>query len=223
MPLAYAFKHVYRSWKLFLALLIGITLACAFFAGIDIKANTTAKQALDQQLSTIAIDMKANIDTLNTTKMQQARNKILNIEGVKDAEIISSAWTQIEVPNQHWPHPVRIVGITDNSHVYDGWFNRPDEIGENETYLVEGSLLADKFSEGDTIQVDSSEYIYDESPISLNLTVKGLAQLNDKAYSIASGSTWMRTMIGSVESSRLGEDLLIVSWEKTTQKILDGG
>ncbi len=221
MPLAYAFKHVYRSWKLFLALLIGITLACAFFAGIDIKANTTAKQALDQQLSTIAVDMKANIDTLNTTKMQQTRNKILNIEGVKDTEIISSAWAQIEVPNQDWSHPVRIVGITDNSHVYDGWFNRPDEIGENETYLVEGSWLADKFSEGDTIQVDSSEYIYDESPISLNLTVKGLAQLNDKAYSIASGSTWMRTMIGSVESSRLGEDLLIVSWEKTTQKILD--
>jgi hypothetical protein len=63
MPLAYAFKHVYRSWKLFLALLIGITLACTFFAGIDIKANTTAKQALDQQLSTIAIDMKANIDS----------------------------------------------------------------------------------------------------------------------------------------------------------------
>jgi len=63
MPLAYAFKHVFRSWKLFLALLIGITLACAFFAGIDIKANTTAKQALDQQLSNVPVDMKANIDS----------------------------------------------------------------------------------------------------------------------------------------------------------------
>ena len=221
MPLAYAFKHVFRSWKLFLALLIGITLACAFFAGIDIKANTTAKQALDQQLSTIAIDMKANIDTLNTTKMQEARDKILNIEGVKDAEIISSAWTQIEVPNQDWPYPVRIVGITDNSHVYDGWFNRPNEIGENETYIVEGSPLADKFADGDIIHVDFSGYIHDENPISLNLTVKGLAQLDDKAYSIASGYTWMRTMIRTMELSRPGECLLIVSWEKTVQGILD--
>jgi ABC-type antimicrobial peptide transport system permease subunit len=220
MPLAYAFKHVYRSWKLFLALLIGITLACAFFAGIDIKANATAKQALGQQLSTIAVDMKANIDTVNTTKMQQARNRILNIEGVKDAEIISSAWTQIEVPNQDWSHPARIIGTTDNSHVYDGWFNRPDEIGENETYIVNGSPLADKFSDGDVIHVDFSEQMYDESPISLNLTVKGLAQLDDKAYSIASGYTWMRTMTGTIEF-RSGEGLLIVSWEKTVQKILD--
>jgi len=220
MPLAYAFKHVFRSWKLFLALLMGITLACAFFAGIDIKANTTAKQALDQQLNNIAIDMKANIDTLNTTKMQEARDKILNIEGVKDAEIISSAWTQIEVPNQNWSCPVRIVGITDNSHVYDGWFNRPNEIGENETYIVEGSPLADKFADEDVIQVDFSISIPDRSPISLNLTVKGLAQLDDKAYSIACGYTWMRTTIGTMEFSIPGEGLLIVSWEKTVQKIL---
>jgi len=39
MPMSYAVKHVFRSWKLFLALLTGITLAFAFFAGIDIKAD----------------------------------------------------------------------------------------------------------------------------------------------------------------------------------------
>ena len=221
MPLAYAFKHVFRSWKLFLALLIGITLASTFFAGIDIKANTTAKQALDQQLSTIPVDMKANLLTLNTTKMQVTRDKILNIEGVEDAEIISSAWTQMEVPNQDWSRPVRIVGITNNSHVYDGWLNRPDEIGENETYIVDGSPLADIFADGDVIQVDFSIPIPDRSPISLNLTVKGLAQLDDKAYSIACGYTWRRTTIGRMEFSIPEEGLLIVSWEKTVQKILD--
>jgi len=221
MPLAYAFKHVFRSWKLFLALLIGITLACAFFAGIDIKANATAKQALDQQLSTIPVDMKANLYTLDTTKMQEAQEKILNIEGVEDTEIISSAWTEIEVPNQDWSRPVRIVGITNNSHVYDGWFNRPNEIGENETYILEGSPLADEFAKEDVIHVDFSEHMHDENPISLNLTVKGFAQLDDKAYSIASGYTWMRTTIGKMEFSIPGEGLLIVSWEKTVQRILD--
>ena len=221
MPLAYAFKHVFRSWKLFLALLIGITLACAFFAGIDIKANATAKQALDQQLSTIPVDMKANLYTLDTTKMQEAQEKILNIEGVEDTEIISSAWTEIEVPNQDWSRPVRIVGITNNSHVYDGWFNRPNEIGENETYILEGSPLADEFAKEDVIHVDFSEHMHDENPISLNLTVKGFAQLDDKAYSIASGYTWMRTTIGKMEFSIPGECLLIVSWEKTVQRILD--
>ncbi|MGC9345927.1 MAG: hypothetical protein ACP5ER_03945 [Candidatus Bathyarchaeales archaeon] len=66
---------MFRSWKLFLALLIGITLASTFFAGIDIKANVTAKQALDQQLSTIYVDMRVNIPTLNSTKMLEVQDK----------------------------------------------------------------------------------------------------------------------------------------------------
>jgi uncharacterized protein YneF (UPF0154 family) len=33
MLLTYTVKHLFRSWKLFLALLIGIILASAFFAG----------------------------------------------------------------------------------------------------------------------------------------------------------------------------------------------
>ena len=221
MPLAYAFKHVFRSWRLFLALLIGVALASAFFAGIDIKANSTAKQALDQQLNNIPVDMKANLPTLNTTKMKVARDEILNIEGVNDAEIISSAWTQIKVPNENWSTSARIVGITNNSHVFDGWFNRPNQIGENETYVVEGSPLADKFAEGDIIQVDFLIRILEESATSLNLTVKGFAQLDDKAYSITSGYTWMKTTMGQMEYSIPGGGLLIVSWEKTVQKILD--
>ncbi|RLI43164.1 hypothetical protein DRO59_01780, partial [Candidatus Bathyarchaeota archaeon] len=83
MPLSYAFKHVFRSWKIFLALLVGITLACTFFAGTDIKANVTAKQALDQQLDRITVDMWANIQSSNTTKISQAREEVLEIDGVE--------------------------------------------------------------------------------------------------------------------------------------------
>ena len=61
MPVLYAVTHVFRSWKLFLALLIGITLASAFFAGIDIKANVTARQALKQDLNRVYVDMLANL------------------------------------------------------------------------------------------------------------------------------------------------------------------
>ncbi len=92
MLIAYAFKHVLRSWKFFLALLIGITLASTFFAGIDIKANATAKQALDWELSNIHVDMPANMHGLDSTQMLQAEEEISNIDEVADAEIVSGSW-----------------------------------------------------------------------------------------------------------------------------------
>jgi hypothetical protein len=39
MPLMYPLKHVFRNWKLFTALLIGIALAATFFVALDAKAN----------------------------------------------------------------------------------------------------------------------------------------------------------------------------------------
>ena len=92
MPILYAAKHVFRSWKLFLALLIGVTLASAFFAGIDIKANATAKQALDQQISNVYVDMQGNISNLNSSQMLAVRDEVLNVTGVTDAEVISRAY-----------------------------------------------------------------------------------------------------------------------------------
>lgn len=226
MPLAYAFKHVFRSWKLFLALLIGITLASAFFAGTDIKANVTAKQALDQQLSTIYVDMSASIQTLNSTEMLGVREQTLNIDGVEDAEIISSVWTSIKVPDENRSYSAKIVGITNNSHVYDGWLNSPFEIGENETYISDDSPLADEFSVGEPIQVNISVFLSDGSQppvnIPVNLTVKGLAQLDEKARSIVSGYIpWIMPIMVTVELPKPEEGLLIVSWEKTTKKILE--
>ena len=217
MPLAYAFKHVFRSWKLFLALLIGITLASTFFAGTDIKANVTAEQALDQKLDEISVDITARISTLNTTQILQAKEEISGIEGVVETEVISSYW--LEFSNEKEPvyyRGTRIIGITGNSHIYDGWLNRPDEIGENETYVLEDSPLASEVNPGDVIPVNFSVYIPHEmlpTVISLNLTVKGFAQLDDKACSIAFG------YYSGVQG--LKEDLLIVDWNRTARKILD--
>lgn len=222
MPFVYTIKHMSRSWKLFLALLIGIILASTFFAGIDIKANATAKQALDQQLSAISVDMRASLFTMNITKMLEAQKTIVNIEGVKDAEIISKVWAPIEVPSEDWLHYLRIIGITNNSNVYDGWLNRPDEIRENETYIVEGSAISGKFAEGDVIQANISIYTANENIITipLNLTVKGSAHLNDKAYSIFSDYASIMPTRETTEFQKTREEILIVSWEKTLQEIL---
>ena len=66
MPLMYPIKHIYRNWKLFVALLIGIVLATTFFAGIGVKANLAAEQALDRRLNTVITDMEFHAN-LNST------------------------------------------------------------------------------------------------------------------------------------------------------------
>lgn len=227
MPLAYAFKHVFRSWKLFLALLIGITLASTFFAGTDIKANVTAEQALNQKLDEISVDITARISSVSTAQILQANEEISSIEGVAETEVISSCFLELrELSNEKEPvyyRGARIIGIMDNSHIYDGWLNRPDEIGENETYVLEGSPLASEVNPGDVIPLNFSVYTsYEMLPkvISLNLTVKGFAQLDDKACSIAFGYySQVEGYYSQVEG--LKEDLLIVDWNRTARKIMD--
>jgi ABC-type antimicrobial peptide transport system permease subunit len=218
---------VLRSWKLFLALLIGITLASAFFAGIDIKANATAKQAMEQQLRYVYVDMQANIQNLdNLTKLLTARDKVLGVSGVVDAEIISRIyWVQITIFGEDGSTKedmVRITAITNHSQVYKGWLNKKiEEIGENETYIPENTALANMVKVNDVIQVNFSTYDA-QINIPLNLTVKGFAQLDDKASAIALGSQyWLMPFQTDVISLTPQMDfLLLVSWEKTMQKIL---
>ena len=227
MLLAYAFKHVFRSWKIFVALLIGIALASTFFAGIDIKANVTAKQALDQQLDEISIDITTSINTANTTRILRAQEEISSVEGVVDSEIISGFWELIGFPDENESiYYTRIVGIADNSHIYNGWLNRPDEIGENETYIWEGSPLANMIKQGDVLQLNFSVYIPNGmSPVAIpiNLEVKGFAQLDDKAYSIASGYySQVRPLLVIPQPDVVrDEGLLIVNWNNTVRRILD--
>lgn len=45
--LTYAVKRIVRSWKLYASLILGMMLAATFFGGINVGADTIAKQALD--------------------------------------------------------------------------------------------------------------------------------------------------------------------------------
>jgi len=226
MPLLYAVKHVFRSWKLFLALLIGVVLASTFFAGTDIKANATAKQALDQQLSRVAVDMTATSNVMQTSQILDAKERVSTIQGVTHVEIVSSAQGFV-VFNETgtMDYSVSTVGIGNDSYVYDGWLNKPVGIGENETYIPEDSALATRARIGDVLQVNFSLYKYLQmttETISIDLTVKGFAKLDDKAYAIASGYYYYSTlMTDSYQIPRAGQGILLVDWEKTMQKLFN--
>src|SRR3990170_6766046 len=229
MPLLYPIKRIFRTWKLFLALLIGVSLASAFFAGIDVKANLTAKQALDQQLNGINVDMEFSAQ-LNSSNLAAAQPDISNIEGVTDVELISRSFqpTLLSSNNYSITEYVQITGVSNSSRVYEGWLNKPSEgLGENETYVLENSALAETVKINDTIQTAlqfSTPKIGNTTTVYLNLMVRGFAQLTDEAFSIASGSSFYVTPFtpsipGQMFNYR--SDLLILSWENTIQKIWD--
>ena len=226
MPVLYAITHVFRSWKLFVALLIGITLASTFFAGIDIKANTTARQALEQDLSQVYVDMVAGLPNMRPEDISNVSKDVAGLSGVVGVEAISAFEGPIgSEANGTILDYARIVGIQNHSRVYDGWLNRPEEIGENETYVLKNSGLAQTVAVGDTISVNVSIYPYEGSPVfvALNLTVKGFAQLDDKSSSIVQGS-YSFPYYQVVYVPPYGERAiytLIVDWEKTMQRLLE--
>jgi ABC-type antimicrobial peptide transport system permease subunit len=229
MPLLYAFKHVMRSWKLFLALFIGIVLASAFFAGIEIKANVTARSALDQQLSQIYADFQISQYNINSATLATLRDKVLEVDGVSGAEVIARSYlgslTLISENATTEYFSATVSSIDENSRVYDGWLNKPTEgIGENETFVLEGSSLGSKVKVGDVIAINFS-IMGEGSSVSLELKVKGIATLSDEAYAIASGyGQWIDPIFaGSQSYSDMirGTDLLLVSWNLTMARISD--
>ncbi|HUW47606.1 MAG TPA: FtsX-like permease family protein [Patescibacteria group bacterium] len=223
MPVLYAITHVFRSWKLFLALLIGIALASTFFAGIDIKANATAKQALEQDLSRIYVDMVAGLPNTSPDNMSNISKDVAKLSGVAEVEIISVFEGPIDFEaNRTYFDYARTVGIQNHSSVYDGWLDRPEEIGENETYVLRDSGSVQRFAVGDIIPMNISIYGGTPTIISLNLTVKGFAELDDKSTSIVRGDYYFPYYrVEMYAQPYEGISILIVDWEKTMQKLLD--
>ena len=226
MPLLYPIKRVFRSWKLFLALLIGVTLAATFFSGIIVKANLTAQQSLDRQLTGVLVDMEVNT-RLNYTNFMQAQQDILGIDGVKSLEVIATSNSMMYSSSDNFTTSIfsQVIYLPNSSSVYDGWENKPSGgIGENETYVLLDTSLADELSLNDTLvmSLDFPTPKYDNiTQVPLNLTVAGFANLSDDAYSIATGNTFSRSPFAPNVPQQIfyvKSDLLIVDWE-TVEKI----
>jgi ABC-type lipoprotein release transport system permease subunit len=238
MSFLYASKRILRSWHLFLALLLGIVLASAFFAGIDIKANVTTEKALDQQLSSVYKDMEIQSYPFNLTQLDTIQEQLAKTEKVQGYEIVSRAQTPATIrdeANKSQDLYPAVVGIAENSRVYDGWLNKPAAgLGENETYVAQNANFrfgSGLIKVGDVVSLNFSIYYRENGSVTflpLNLTVKGFAQLNDGAYSIVTSSSFFfAPSIGTAQNPQFAPppffatDSLIVDWEKTVKPFLE--
>ncbi|MEM2547129.1 MAG: FtsX-like permease family protein, partial [Candidatus Bathyarchaeia archaeon] len=232
--ISYAVKRVLRSFGLFSALFLGVMLATAFFAGINIGADTTAKAALMQQLNRIPVDITVyGYKPLDSSVWKNAAQTLEQIEGIVGAEVISRA-TLRNVADKNYTS-MMVTAISNTSMVYKGLnvINGRGTLEANETYVWIDSKAASKVKLNDTITLNFTYYSYqnqrweptEKSFAILHLKVVGFVGLNDKAYSIATG-TWdavgiMQVVLEAPKPDFYGDLLLITSWEKTFAKILD--
>jgi len=215
--LSYAFKRVIRSWKLFAALLLGTVLASTFFAGINIGADTAAKQDLEQRLSQVPVDIVVSsgggwyyeekpgvtvsqtaLGMLSSANATEIANLASEVEGITDAEVISRfGYERAQLPNGDYIF-FTLAGISNNSRVYDGLtvINGRSSLQENETYVWIGSKDAGKIEVDDVLTMNYTITVeiprnWTEKPVTLNVilnfTVAGFVELGDEALRIVAG------------------------------------
>ena len=196
MSLVYPVKHVFRNWKLFAALLIGVALAATFFAGIGVKVDVAAEQAVDKQLSYIKDDMQIQL-ALNQTNLPMAIGNMSSVEGVESVDMITRTSRMVSFTDANndtavfWP---QIVSLPNGSRIYDEWLNKPtDGIPENATYVLAGTDLANKVSIGDNISVTFDFFqtkYWNSTSFDVNLTIAGFAVLTDEGYAYSTGEMY---------------------------------
>jgi ABC-type antimicrobial peptide transport system permease subunit len=213
----YPIKHVFRNWKLFTALLIGVTLAATFLAGISVKADVAGEQALNAQLKSVRTDITINTVSLNLTNAQSAVDDIAGISGVKSVAMMARYYLPINITNTNDTCRVQMTSFPKTSRIYDEWLNKPQNgIPENSVYVVVGTELENKISIGDVIDVNVTfpQPKYGrETKYTINLTVAGFVELTDDGYAFITGNVWPGPVY------RGYDDILIIDWDSTFMKM----
>ncbi len=222
----YALKTVIRSWKLFLALFLGVILSTTLFAGINIGADTSARQALNQQLDTILVDAYASGGILSSQNWSTATTLLSTINDVEKTEIISRGSAGLLIGNSTKSTLFSIAGIERESKVYDGLtvYNGSTSLNANETYVVQGSKDQSKLSIGDSIILSLPITMINRNGTKITTTfigwknvtwrVAGFVTLTDQALSLA---LRRQTQILRERSSRWAScSVLMASVERPT-------
>jgi hypothetical protein len=225
MPLVYPIKRMFRSWKLFVALLIGVIFASTFFAGLNVKANLVAKQMMEEQLTGIYTDIQFNT-FLNYSHPAAAKPYILGVDSVTDVEYFYRSQQPSLVQSDNFTNTqfIQTAAVPNSSSLYTGLMGIPPEgLGENETYILYTSMEdpykspLQQLEVGDVIQTAlqfQTANWSNTTDIHLNLTVAGFVKLTDEAYSKISGNSfYISPMIRSYPGQSFGfmDDLMFVS------------
>ncbi|MEM2888122.1 MAG: FtsX-like permease family protein [Candidatus Bathyarchaeia archaeon] len=239
----YAFKRVIRSWKLFVALMLGVILASSFFAGINISVDSIGTRSLQQQLEQVYADIvvaSSGVPVFSSKNVTTLRDLLLsNMAGVKSVDVISKVVSVQARPVRLFlpdgenitfrPFVDTVIGISKGSKVYNGIISDGQiELGENETFIESDSDIASRLKVGDTLNVSIPVIIGSGTGARLyyvrrNLTVAGFVSLDDSSYLMALGiyTFPVLSMLQPSIARRVSHNFIMVDWEKTFVSILD--
>jgi len=223
-----------RSLGLFAALLLGVVLASSFFTGINIGADTTAKAALNQQLSQVLVDITVggrHDRSLASANWTTIAEKVALVDNVEDMEIISRVDWYDEMGEKNYSF-FNVVGVFDDSRVASGLNVTSGTISlqENDAYVWIGSQDAYKLKINDTLIFNYALWTYPQGELNLSLQIRvaGFVDLDEMAYAFSSGQYWNSDDRIFYTPSRQEDaslasygNLLVVSWERTFTKLLD--
>jgi ABC-type antimicrobial peptide transport system permease subunit len=208
--LSYALKRIVRSWKLFVALILGMVLAATFFGGINVGADTIGKQALDQQLQSTPFDQRLQPSlgfsvTANSSTFQRLSQAVRPVKGVLDTELLGIAGSQF---NFSLP---QIYAISDNSALYNHMaiFGAIPSL-PNQTLAASSGTLPTGYKIGEKLSYELNSNR--NSRYNVTFTVVGLALLDSVATNTLGVNPFNTGSLANV---------LIVSWENTYAKIVD--
>jgi len=222
--LSYALKRITRSWKLFAALALGMTLAATFFGGINVAADTVGKQALDAQLTNTPVDMQLRAFSVDggrslNSSVQSLISNLQKIDGVAAAEPVgtSNLFNPFNASSS-----IIVTGIQDSSVLYQHMtlVSGRKTLHANETLINSDSQQAQNYPV--SRRITYTLYTNSSTKYNVTLTVVGSVSLDTVAVNTLGIGYYYQPfpgnpgpVIGSKQAS-----ILIVSWEQTFLPVL---
>ena len=164
----YAVKRVFRSYKLFLALTLGVLVATTFFASTNIAADLLARDSLEASIEGVVYDLVANSGPSNWTsqefdEIETELNEISEVTEITKTSILylsnyNNTNTNFTITGVEWSSD-----MVEGHQVTGGL----PSLGPNETYIVSGSTNESLFDINDEV----SATIYVSKKVAQNILV----------------------------------------------------
>ncbi|TFG34562.1 ABC transporter permease [Candidatus Thorarchaeota archaeon] len=226
----YAFKRIVRSYRLFIALTIGVLLATTFFASTNVAADILSRDALEASIEDILYDFNVESSPSNWTiseiaELELQLNSLDGISGTTYSSLLNFEYDNTGVN-------MTLAAIQMDSELADGIqvVSGSLSLGPNQTYVVQGSENESLFSLGQEIEVNITVSRGFLTPyiIQRNLTVAGYVVLPERNRNaiIPSPLSGLLALIQGLGGGARGftidtsYNLLLVDWNQVMNSIL---
>lgn len=199
---SYAFQRISRSWALFIAFFLGLTLAVSLFTGTLIGSDAIGAQTLQVALTNMPVDIVAakNARNFTSSSVDASLASISAIQHITHTEAMYRISAQVWDLGKNFTASFPIIALSSSSALLkDAVFsNTQGVLGANQTIIEEGSINASRYSLGDTVTLRISVQSQTTKKIHYfpyNLTLSDRVRLSDSAFSIAASTSANRAEI----------------------------